>query len=186
MKYYALLYAAILFSCQSNQQNTNRGKISSQSNNCFEYPSDVDSLQLRALYDSARWYVYTWSCDIFYLSKNDSLKYKTFGELELKFDNLLIKHDTVELNFNFVDRGQAILPSMMKDHKELVTGVGFDLNSKRKIYMSSPSGFSETLHGGANRYENPLQPEVLNYIKVNWEKLNACFRKLAEQKGIIK
>ena len=52
--------------------------------------------------------------------------------------------------------------------------------------MLSPNGFSKTVRGGANRYENPLQPEVSSYIKKNWDKLNECFRELAEQNGINK
>ncbi len=43
-----------------------------------------------------------------------------------------------------------------------------------------------TYEGGVNRYENPLQPEVLKYIKENWYKLDECFRALAERKGINK
>jgi hypothetical protein len=41
------------------------------------------------------------------------------------------------------------------------------------------------MKGGSNRYEYPLQPEVLNYIKVNQQKLDTCFKELVKQKKII-
>lgn len=80
----------------------------------------------------------------------------------MKFNNLALKHDTVELNFDFIDEPEnyPILPSMKRDVKELSTGVGFNIKSRTKIYMLSPNGYSSTLIGGANRYEDPMQPEV--------------------------
>jgi hypothetical protein len=153
---------------------------------CFVYPSSVDSLHLKDLYDSARWYVYSWHCDENYLPKSDTAKSVTFGELPLSFDNLIFKHDTLELIFNFLDKQESIIPSMARDNKELSTGVAFNVKSKRKIYMLSPNGYSTFANGGNNRYENSLQPEVLTYIHNNWNKLNNCFKELAKQKGIIK
>ncbi len=102
------------------------------------------------------------------------------------FSDLAIKGDTVIINYNFFDNnGQLILPSMMKTYKQLITGVGFDIINKAKIYMESSGGFSVvTRVGEDNRYENPLQPKVLKYITDNCDKLDDCFRKLAEQKGI--
>ena len=75
----------------------------------------------------------------------------------------------------------------MKTFKQLVTGVGFNMKNRKKIFMESSSGFSVVTVGGEdNRYENPLQPKVLAYIKSNWDKLNDCFREIAELKGIKK
>lgn len=153
---------------------------------CFVYPSAIDSLNAQELYDSARWYIYTRYCDELYKPKRDSLSSKTFGELYLKFDNLVNKHDTLDLIFNFIDNGEPILSSMMRDDRQLATGVGFDVKSKRRIYLIS-SNVNITYKGNPkSRYENPLQPEVLAYIKNNWDKLDPCFKALAEQKGIIK
>lgn len=121
-----------------------------------------------------------------YNPKSDSLLDKPFGELELKFDYLDIKNDTLALFFSFMDKGQIILPGMMRDYKQLATGVGFDVKTKKKIYIISSN--TTIIHKGnpKSRYENPLQPEVIKYIKENWDKLNECFRELAEQKGINK
>lgn len=186
MKYYFLITALILFSCNSNQQDTKQKVAEIKSDKCFLYPSVVDSLHVQDLYDSARWYIYTQYCDVLYKPKSDSLLSKPFGELELKFDNLAIKNDILALIFNFTDKGQPVLPSMMREYKQLATGVGFDVKTKEKIYLISSNTTISYKGNPKSRYENPLQPEVLNYITGNWAKLNDCFRKLAEQKGIKK
>lgn len=185
MRNFFLLLTIVVFGCNSNQQQKERqNEASSSKGTCFTYPKLVDSLQVRDLYDSARWFIYTWHCDESYLPKYDTLKSITFGELPLSFDNLNYKNDTLELNFNFIDKGQAILSSMTRDIKELSTGVGFNMRTKKKIYMLSPNGFSSTIKGPANRYENPLQPEVNAYLKNNWNRLDSCFKELSERNGI--
>ncbi|WP_460561647.1 hypothetical protein [Ferruginibacter profundus] len=152
---------------------------------CSVYPTIVDSLQVQDLYDSAKWHLYTWNCDVPYKPKSDSLISKPFGELELMFNNLVIKHDTLVLIFNFIDKDQAILPNMTRDNTQLVTGVGFNMKTKRKTELLFPGG-SVSYQGGFNRYETALQPEVLKFIKEDWDKLDECFRNLAEKKGIRK
>lgn len=186
MKFFFLGIAIIAIGCNSNQQASNEKDVPTEMNRCFSYPSSIDSLQLRDLYDSARWYVYTWHCDEYYRPKKDISKSITFGELPLRFNNMDSKGDTVEISFDFIDEHESypILPSTTRDTKELNTGVGFNVKIRNKIYMLSPSGYSYTIKGGTNRYENPLQPEVLAYIKNNWDKLDDCFRKLAEKNGI--
>lgn len=184
MKKYLQILAITAFACTSNQERKKETNQRSTIKVCFDYPRKVDSLKLNSLYDSARWFIYTWHCDQRYMSKSDSIKPITFGELPLRFNNLNFKHDTIELTFVFMDNGRAVLPSMTKDLKQLSTGVGFDLKTNRKIYMLSPNGFYSTIKGGANRYENPLVPEVLNYIEMNWDNLDNCFKSLATQKGI--
>jgi hypothetical protein len=176
----------ILFSCNLNQQRAKPKAVKINNDKCHVYPSAIDSLHLQDLYDSARWYIYTQYCDVLYNPKSDSLLDKPFGELELKFDYLDIKNDTLALFFSFMDKGQSILPSMMRDYKQLATGVGFDVKTKKKIYIISSNTTITHKGNSKSRYENPLQPEVIKYIKENCGKLNECFRELAEQKGINK
>jgi hypothetical protein len=186
MKYNFLIIVVILFSCNLNQQQAKpkAGKISNDK--CHVYPPIVDSLHLQDLYDSARWYIYTEYCDVLYLPITDSLISKPYGEIELKFYNLFIKHDTAHLSFTFIDRGKPIMLSMTRDNRSSATGVGFNLKTRKKIFEGY-SGFTYTSKGNPkSRYENPLQPEVVKYIRENWGKLDDCFRELAEQKGINK
>jgi hypothetical protein len=179
-----LILASAFLGCNSIQQEAKQSEQVRENDNCFAYPKVVDSLHIKGLYDSARWYVYTWHCDQNYLPKSDSSKFITFGELPLIFKSLNLKHDTIELNFSFMDKENAILPSMTRDVKELSTGVAFNIKSKQKIYMVSPNGFSTVIEGGANRFEAPLQPEVINYLQSHWNKLNICFQELAKRRGI--
>lgn len=185
MRYYFLLIGLALFGCNSNEQNPRQKEVEIKSDKCFVYPSVVDSLRIKDLYDSARWLVYTLQCDQKYLPKKDSSRSITFGELPLDFQYTGLKHDTLEIIFEFMDNGQIILSSMTRDNKKTSTGVGFDIKTRTKIYMIFDGG-TVTYKGGTNRYVKPLQPEVESYIKFNWDKLNDCFRKLAEKKGIKK
>ena len=186
MKYIHLTTLIVLFACNSDRNSSKKGEIDDRNDQCFAYPAEIKSLGNQSLYDSAIWYVYMWQCDQVYIPKSDTLTHKYFGELELRFGHLFLKHDTLELNFNFIDRGNPIVPSMMQNYRELVTGVGFDLKAKRRIFMISPNGFSISEHGGSNRYENPKQPQVLQYVKSHEEKLNGCFRQLLRSYGILK
>lgn len=186
MKNYLIIIAVMLFSCNSNQQNTKQKKNEIAKDRCFVYPSEIDSLHVQDLYDSARWYIYTRYCDELYKPKRDTLLSKSFGELELKFDNLTNKNDTLALIFNFMDNGQPILSSMMRDNRQLATGVGFDVKSREKFYIISSNVTITYKNNPTSRYENPMQPEVIKYIKENWGKLNDCFRELAKRKGIKK
>jgi hypothetical protein len=188
MRNIPLILVLVAFGCNSNQQRTKQKGQVSVNDNCFAYPKAVDSLRVKDLYDSARWYVYTTHCDKLYLSRRDTSKTVTFGELPLKFSNLRFKGDTIEINFDFIDEDEdyPILPSMTRDNTQFLSGAGFDMKNRKRVYMLSPNGFSVVHKGGGTRYENPLQPEVLTYVKSNWNKLDRCFKELAERKGIMK
>lgn len=180
-----ILYAFFIFSC-SNPAKSKKEMFTNVEPKCFAYPPSIDSMNLDALYDSARWFIYTWHCDQAYLSKKDTLKSITFGELPLRFDNIKLENDSLELNFYFIDNGQIILSSMTRDFSKLNAGVGFNMKSKQKICMISPNGFSIVQTRGNNRFEQPLQSEVLDYITNHWNRLNECFRELAIAHGITK
>ena len=184
MRNNCIVFALIVLGCNSNHQQSKQDLLSNSAVKCFAYPPAIDSLHLNNLYDSARWFIYTWHCDQSYLPKNDTLRSITFGELPLYFDNLNLSKDTLELNFYFIDNNQVILPGMTRDFKQLSTGVGFNFQRKQKLYMISPSGFSTIMKGGNNRYEQPMQSEVLAYIKNHWDRLDSCFKGLAIQHGI--
>ena len=129
-------------------------------------------------------YIYTQYYDVLYKPKSDSLLNRPFGEVQLKFYHLAIKNDTIALIFSFIDKGEPILPSMTRDYKQLATGVGFDIKTRKKIYIISSNTTITSKGDPKSRYEHPMQPELINYIQDNWDKLNSCFKELAIQKGI--
>ena len=123
MRTYILIFAIFIFGCDSNQKSKEKVVVAAN-NECFQYPSAIDSLKMSQFYDSARWCVYTWHCNEYFRPKSDTSLSISFGELPLKFESLDLKHDTIEINFNFIYKGRSILPSLSRDNKELVTGVG--------------------------------------------------------------
>ena len=186
MMKHILLFFAISFAACSNKQKEKESKKKSQLEQCSVYPIEVDSLHVQDLYDSAKWYIYTYSCDRICKCINDSLKEISLGELPLKFTNLKLMHDTLEINYDFICNGEPLLPRDMKVNQPLLTGIGFDLKERKKIYMGSPSGFSIIIKGEKSRFETPLQPAVLNYLEKHRASLNECFRIIAEKKGVLK
>jgi hypothetical protein len=158
---------------------------SSQSNFAAQYPREVDSLRINDLFDSAKWDVYTWNCDLIYKPKTDSTLCKPLSELELTFENLTILHDTIILIFAFLDRGQSILPAMTQDNLQPVSGVGFNTSSKKKLFMVSSNVYISVKGDPRSRFINPMQPEVLSFIRKNKEKLNPWFKQEAIRRKII-
>jgi len=150
-----------------------------------KYPQQVESAGIKALYDSAKWYLYTWNCDKLYKPKSDSTINMPLGEIELTFGDIFFRHDTVVLGFDFMDKGQPILTSMTRDGLSMVTGVGFDTTTKRKIYMVASNVTFYSKGDSTSRYENPLQPEVISFIRNNKDRLSPWFREEAKRRGII-
>jgi len=185
MKYFFLIGFLTILACNSKQRSDKVPENKAQDSGLFVYPQEVKNAHVEGTYDSAKWYLYTWSCDKLYKPKNDTFISKPFGELELRFDNLFFKHDTLIIGFNFMDRDEPILPSMMRDYIQIVEGVGFDTTTKKKIFMASAQ--VTFVHSGNpnDRYANPLQPEVITFIKKDKDKLYPWFREEAKRRKII-
>lgn len=181
--YFFIAILIVVVNCNSSQHEEKA--TGNKDKEIATYPLQVENAGIKELYDSAKWYLYTWNCDELYKPKSNSSLSKPFGELELRFDNLVIRNDTLILVFNFIDKEQSILPSMMKDYKQLVTGVGYDTRTKKKIFMLSSNVTITNKGNPQSRYENPLQPEVKAYIKKNRDKLNSWFREEAKRRKII-
>ena len=182
-------WGAFLYGCAEHprESSVDTGSLKDATKSlCFSYPSSIDSLHLDALYDSARWVLYTWHCDIVYKPKKDSMEKETrsFGMLPMLFDTFIRKSDTVELYFKFLDGKEAIIPFDLKDYVHLKNGVGYNMKTGEKLYLISPDNYTINQKGKTSRFENPLQPEVIKYIDDNWNKLDTCFKLLAKERGL--
>ena len=102
--------------------------------------------------------------------------------LRLQFDSCVIKSDTIEFNFNFVDGKDTIRASQLKDFVHLKNGIGYNAKTKEKLYLKSLYNYAVKDKGKTSRFENPLQPEVNKYIESNWNTLDPCFKILVEKK----
>ena len=144
---------------------------------CFNYPKQIDSLQIQDLYDTARLYIFTWLCE----RKIDNY-YR--GQLELKYKSFFMRNDSLEIFFTH------FLP---KDFKDSPTGsdynhlpsMGFNIKTRKKLWGWDINGFSDALKPGDIRFESPSSPEVLNFIKTHKSILNPCFLALIEKTNLI-
>ena len=150
-------------------------------NYCFKYPGVIDSLNLQSLYDSARWQLYTWHCDKDYMSKKDTSRNvkKTFGLVPLIFDSCVIKSDTIEFIFDFVDGTDTVRATELREYVYIKNGIAYNVKSKKKLYLISLNNYTLIEKGETSRFEVPLQPEVKKYIDSNWNKIDPCFKILA-------
>jgi hypothetical protein len=139
------------------------------------------------MYDSAKWYIFTYNCDQLYKPARDSSVNIPYSKLELRFLSFAILHDTVRMGFSFMDNGRTILPAMTRDLTLVMSGVGFDSVTRKKIFMMGPGYYMKTMgdFDPRSRYKNPLQPEVVEFIKTHKDDLDPWFRDEAKRRKII-
>lgn len=117
-----ICYSFYFVSCNANQESTQNKDtlVSSPIKDTIQikrgkdwgfrindaYPKIIDSLQLRELYDSTKWYLYLLHCGEHpqmintYDGSKTPLNF-TFNELELRFDTFQHYYDTIKLYFWF-------------------------------------------------------------------------------------
>ncbi len=182
IKIYAVCWIICSAGCADKPEKT-QPKTDSIS---FIYPGVIDSLNLRSFFDSARWAVYTWNCDILYRQRVDSNSKisKSFGLLSLKFDTLVVKDDTLDFYFRYFDNLKPIFAFDLDPYVFFKRAVGFNKKTGEKLYMIGSENYLVKEVGRFSRFENPLQFDVIRYIDSNWNKLDPCFRNFAEQRGL--
>jgi hypothetical protein len=161
-----------------------------------------DSIQLRLNLlglgrsgNQAKWLFYCYTCDEKPKNKCfvDSV---TFGQLGSKMIAYFLKHDTIEIHFQFQANDQV----KCYDYAS-IDGVAFSIKSDSLLYVTS-HGWHFTLEHLRNleslnpekdkegekwhRLVDPLHADVIKYIKENEAKLNSWFKSEAVKKGILK
>jgi hypothetical protein len=144
---------------------------------CFDYPKQIDSLQIQDLYDTARLYVYTWRCD-----KKYGKYYR--GQFELTYKSFFKRNDSIEIFFT------QYLPKELQDSTDddniiYRTSIAFNLKTKRKLWGWDINEFSASLNPGDARFESCATPEVLNFISKHKQILNPCFLELAKKSKLV-
>jgi hypothetical protein len=177
-----LISLTILIGC--NQQKSSKQNSSVTENDALvsNYPSIIDSLSLWELYDKAKWTLYCiYSDDTCRVKKQFSVvSDKTFGSLDLRFSDLRQQKDTIEMDFYFyVNDTLRYDISTMANNKRLASGVGYKKDSDSILFYLSQTTMRYFWEKGmTSRYQNPMQPEVIDYI-------NPWFKKEAKRRGII-
>jgi hypothetical protein len=144
---------------------------------CFDYPKQIDSLKVRDLYDSARFYLFTWLCD-----KEIDNFYR--GQFELNFKSFFLQNDSIEFFF------LHSLPKELKDANTISdyihqSSFAFNIKTKQKLWGWDINGFSDALQPGHPRFESSASVEVVNFIRAHEQILNPCFLELARRKKLL-
>ena len=132
--------------------------------------------------DSARWLLYTIHCDDTIIPKNS--RYIPVSSLNLKLDFLSKETDTLSLLYSFMENDSTAINRELKSGKYITNGIQFKISENRIIGYIRGEGLLRTkdVH---SRFYYSLQPEVVDFIKNNKEKLNPRFREQAKQRKII-
>jgi hypothetical protein len=154
-----------------------------------KYPFLIDSFGLQSLYDKAKWTLYCIYCDDTCRIKEQYsfVPDRTFGTLDLRFSEIRQHNDTIEMDFYFyINDTTRYDISKMENFKGFASGVGYKNGSDSILFYTSQTTMRYFWKKGeTSRYAKPLQPEVIDYIRSNKDKLNHWFREEAIRKGII-
>jgi hypothetical protein len=143
----------------------------------------LDSLHLANYNDSAKWELYTIHCDDTIVQKKDN-KYSPVSALNLKLTLVDKTNDTLNLLYHFMENDTVVSYSELKGGLSTTDGVEFKVSENRVIgYIKGEGLYTET--GKKSRYQSILQPEVIGYIKTNYDKLNQWFENEAKRRGIV-
>ena len=154
-----------------------------------QYPKEISGKHLNSFYDKSKWLIYCIHCDEYckFYKKLNIQDTPQFGTLDLKLNKVEYFNDTTELSFYFYYKDSIKCDvNTVYNYGELTSGVAFKGNKDSAIYFLSESTAHRFFESGLkSRYANPLQPEVIAYIKNNKNNLNPWFRKEAERRKII-
>lgn len=188
-----LLGTSLFFSISCNviSKRDDKGNKTDSIDSLLQLPN-VDSLEKTSVYQDAKWWLYCWHCDdsvaqLFTLSEDLSLPcFKTMGELDLSFDTLITSEKYVSFYFNYSGTDSCPIENLIP--KAIIqTGITIQI-SNDSVFSFADKSTQLLVWSGENpssRLYNPLQPEVINYIKTNRARINPWFRKEAIRRGVL-
>ena len=140
----------------------------------------LDSLKLVRFNDSARWRLYTLHCDDT-IRQGD--RYFAVGSLPLKLTYVHLQRDTLDLLYKFALNDTTPLEHY-SDEIHISDGVRF--NTATSEVLGLIRGDAVVMEKGQfSRYENPLQTDVVQYIKANQDSLNFWFKQEAMRRRVF-
>lgn len=148
----------------------------------------LDSLHLLQFNDTSKWFLYAIQCDdsskFGRVRDNKELPRIPLGFMKLNLSYVAKQNDTLSLLYNFLYNDSTVVQKSTSD-KPIIEGVQF--NTKSNKIIGFVVGHTTFYQRGTpeSRYENPLQPKVVVFIKDNKNKLNPWFREEARRRKII-
>jgi len=215
MKYTIIFILVVQFvSCKSQIPNSDKTtqfkqpvypllKIDSINDN--RYPDEILKLGAQKLYDNTKWYLYA---NLF----GDSLKLKknlltrdtnikqemlptntntTYGMLPLRFENIELRHDSVEIHFMLYFNGIPI--NKIVENAPLAIGCVFENRSNDEIVLVAGRGDArywmkvcDSNGKNCTPFENDINvPEIQKYLISNKSKVDPWFYREAVKRGVI-
>ncbi len=152
--------------------------------------SKIENKEILDLIKEAKWQLYCYQCDVrlhFYSNFNISDS-PYASSLDLKFDRIIQKNDTVEVKFKYFYQDTILCDvNSLKNYFDLNYGVAFKENNRDSIlYFITDRNiiFSRGKYMD-DRYDNVLQTDVISFIKSNKDILNRWFYNEAKNRNII-
>ncbi len=153
--------------------------MTKRSNECFDYPQEIEKLNCRDIYDNSRWILFNWLG----AKKLDDIYY---GQMELRYKAIASENDTTVIFFNFY----ALTTNSTKKNKlELVANarVAFKQSTKKCIwtFLYPFEDFSDGLKLGDKRLELTPIDTTSKFLIARKKIINNCFIELAKQQHVI-
>jgi hypothetical protein len=186
MKKYLLISFAFFIIIGACQHPNKKGNGIAIKTNIYDSSENknlklLDSLGLIRYNDSAKWRLYTIHCDDSALQEDN--RYIPVSSLNLKLGLVSKENDTLDLLYSFMENDSTTINRELKE-KYITAGIQFKTSEDKVIaYIHGEGTF--TIKGSTSRFQNPMQPEVITYIKKNQDKLNPWFRNEAKRRGIL-
>lgn len=163
----AFLLLLFAIACDSKQERIG----------CLDYPKQIDSLEVKDLYDTARLYLLTWLCD----KKMDGY-YR--GQFELEYTSFFLRNDSIELRFTHSLKRKQKNSTELDDYKHF-TSMVFSMTTRKKLWGGDINGFSKGLQPGDERFESARTDKVLHFLKEHRGILDTCFLELLKREKIL-
>lgn len=171
----------VLIACQNTTHNRS---FVAQKMNYYDSIENInlkllDSFNLKQYNDSAKWILYTFHCTDTTKQNNEFIP---LSALPARLVYISKVNDTLDLLYSFMKNDST---PINKYYEENITdGIQFRTSDNKLLGLIHGEGVVWE-KGPFSRYENPLQPEVITYIKNNKEKLNPWFKEEAKRRKII-
>jgi hypothetical protein len=189
MKLAISLFILVLVSCTSVDKRESRKPMTMENDNrivdTLKLLNLIDSIGAHDLYTEAKWRAYTYKCD-------DTVRWRipskidttiTMSALDITLRDVKILHDTIEFYFNYAFGSLPFDFDVIDNCK--IKAVGFKQQENKVLYYISDCGFSYKDNDSNSRFTNPIQPEVISFIKNHKSQLNPWFKDESEKRGII-
>ncbi|MET0571341.1 MAG: hypothetical protein ABWZ79_07935 [Pedobacter agri] len=189
MKYIIIIFFISIVSCNSDNKSITNEIIREDTIITKEdYPAEIIKQGLEKWYDNTKWAMYCIYCD-------DTCKFRkqtgikdtiTFASLDLKFEEFKEFNDATEISFYFYFRDSIKCDVTTVRNIELASGAGFKKGDDSQYFYTSPTTMHQFwTNDPLSRYKNPLQSDVIEYIKNNKEKLHPWFYAEAKKRRLI-